>query len=67
MICLNCGMLYDPNRTHWRCPYCGHKDHCCDGVWPPLLLLAEQRGRLLQLWHWSAPALRFRFWRSGWL
>lgn len=30
--CENCGHRYDPNRTGWKCPACGWKDHCCDGV-----------------------------------
>jgi rubredoxin len=31
MECMNCGHAYDPNRTGWKCPSCGWKDHCCDG------------------------------------
>jgi DNA-directed RNA polymerase subunit RPC12/RpoP len=29
MDCDNCGKRYDPNTTGWKCPHCGHKDHCC--------------------------------------
>ena len=32
MDCSNCGERYDPNKTGWKCPHCGHKDHCCDGA-----------------------------------
>lgn len=36
MECQNgCGAVFDPNATHWWCPRCKYKHHCCEGgdVW----------------------------------
>ena len=27
--CENCEQPYDPIGTRWKCPHCGHKNHCC--------------------------------------
>lgn len=30
--CDNCGNGYDPVSHRWRCPWCGMKEHCCEGA-----------------------------------
>jgi Zn finger protein HypA/HybF involved in hydrogenase expression len=29
--CWNCEQTFEPNRSRWRCPYCGAKNACCEG------------------------------------
>lgn len=29
--CGECGKEFDPIASRWLCPFCGHKESCCEG------------------------------------
>lgn len=33
--CPACEQGFDPVRTRWLCPHCGHKADCCEGAPQP--------------------------------
>lgn len=32
-MCLNCGEEMKPEHAHMRCPHCGWRDACCEGIY----------------------------------
>jgi predicted RNA-binding Zn-ribbon protein involved in translation (DUF1610 family) len=31
--CVHCGARMRPEHAHYRCPQCGSRDACCEGVY----------------------------------
>lgn len=31
--CIHCGSNMHPEHAHYRCPKCGNRDACCEGVY----------------------------------
>ena len=31
--CIHCGDEMSPEHAHYRCPNCGNRDSCCEGVY----------------------------------
>ena len=31
--CVHCGWEMQPEHAHYKCPKCGNRDACCEGVY----------------------------------